>query len=142
VSYRDADALRKGLTFEMRDVNTDKSFDAEVVRINDAVDPLTQQVKIFASIRSEDAKSGIYLEGQIDAETFQNAVSIPVEAVVDDQYVYIVSDSIAELQPVNILHKNSEAAVVKGFDGAVQLITDKHNEAFAGSKVTVADMKK
>jgi len=142
VSYQDSDALRVGMKFEMSDVNTGKTYMADVVRINDAVDPLTQQVKIFASVKSPDAKSGIYLEGRIAAETFQNAISVPVEAIVDEQYVYMVRDSTAELQPVKILHKTSETAVIEGIGKPGRLITDKHNEAFAGTKVTVADMKK
>lgn len=141
VSYRDADALRIGLKFDMRDVNTGKTYTAEVIRINDAVDPLTQQIKIFAAVKSPEAKSGIYLEGRIAAETFQNAVSVPVEALVDEKYVFMVRDSIAELQPIRILHKTSETAVIGGIEKPGRLITDKHNEAFAGTKVTVADMK-
>lgn len=141
VSYRDADILKKGMTFDMRDVNTDRVYSAEIARVNDAVDPLTQQVKVYATVISDHAKSGIYAEGHITAETYENAVTVPVKALVADRFVYMVRDSAAALVPVEILHKTSEKAIVSGLNAPGYLITDRHNEAFEGTKVTPTDMK-
>ncbi len=141
VSYRDAEILKKGLSFAMRDVNTGREYTAEIARINDAVDPLTQQVKVYATVRSDRAKSGIYLEGRTPAETFDNAVTVPVRALVADRYVYMVRDSTAALVPVDILHKTSEIAVVSGVEAPGHLITDRHNEAFEGTKVNPTDIR-
>lgn len=141
VSYRDADILKKGLTFDMRDVNTGRLYTAKIARVNDAVDPLTQQVKVYATVTSDRAKSGIYLEGRTPAETFEDAVSVPVRALVADQYVYMVRDSTAVLVPIEILHKTSEIAVLAGIEAPGYLITDRHNEAFEGTKVNPTDIR-
>ncbi|HKL02027.1 MAG TPA: HlyD family efflux transporter periplasmic adaptor subunit, partial [Cryomorphaceae bacterium] len=59
ISYSDVEYVKPGTEFKAKDVNRGKTFNAEVVRVNDRVDPQTQQVKIFSRIRDEDARSGI-----------------------------------------------------------------------------------
>jgi multidrug efflux pump subunit AcrA (membrane-fusion protein) len=139
VSYQDIGALSIGSSFEMRDVNTGHSYTARVVRINDAVDPLTQQVKVYAEVISENARSGIYLEGEVAAQTFAEAVEIPAQALVDERAVFVVRDSTATLVPVEALYKTAEKAIVSGISQKEMLITSKHNEAFAGSKVSITN---
>ncbi len=140
VSYRDIAALGVGSSFEMRDVNTGDTYKARVVRINDAVDPLTQQVKVYAEVISESARSGIYLEGDLVAQTFAEAAEIPAQALVDERYIFVVRDSTARLIPVEVMHRSAEKAIIGGIEGAEKLITSKHNEAFAGSKVSITNI--
>ncbi len=140
VSYRDIGALQVGTRFEMRDVNTGKTYEAKVVRINEAVDPLTQQVKIYAEVNDVKARSGIYLEGNIAVEQYANAVQVPAQALVGERAVFVVRDSLAVLQAVQVLHKTAETATLSGFDAKVQVITSRHNEAFAGSKVAITNI--
>lgn len=140
VSYRDVGALEVGKTFALRDVNTGEAYEARVARINDAVDPLTQQVKVYAEVRSNQARSGIYLEGNVVAATFDSAAQIPLRALVDERAIFVVRDSVATLLPVEVRHKSAESAIITGLEGPEQLITSKHNEAFAGSKVNVTQI--
>jgi len=140
VSYMDAEFLEVGTEFEMRDVNTGNVYNAAVIRVNDQVDPSTQQVKIYASIKDPTAKSGIYLEGKIDAQKFKNAIQIPVSSLVNSNKVYTVKDSIAHLQDVTVQFKDNESAILTGLDGPTTLITGKHNESLNGLKVSEVNL--
>ncbi len=141
LSYLDAKALSVGTEFELDDVNTKATYKAKVVRVNDQVDPETQQVKIYAEINDQNAKSGIYLDGKVEAEKYQNAVRLPLSALVDDAGLYVVRDSMAVLTPVEVLYKDAETAIVKGMEKAENVITDTYNESLDGSKVTIVNIE-
>jgi multidrug efflux pump subunit AcrA (membrane-fusion protein) len=140
ISYLDAEFLAVGTEFEMKDVNTGNTYEAKVIRVNDRVDPSTQQVKIYASIKDPSAKSGIYLEGQIQAQNFENAVRIPVSSLVNGNNVFVVQDSIANLKQVNLEFKNNEIAILTGLDGKSKVIIGKHNESLNGLKVSEVNL--
>jgi RND family efflux transporter MFP subunit len=135
VSYTDVSYLSVGTEFSIQDINTGREYQAKVVRINDRVDPQTQQVKIYAAIEDESAKSGIYLEGLIPAGEIQDAIVIPLDALVGENKVYFVEDSIARLKEVSVAFKNGENAFISGIEDTVDVIVDKHNEALNGTKV-------
>jgi multidrug efflux pump subunit AcrA (membrane-fusion protein) len=139
VSYTDAMAIKPGIAFEMNDVNTGREFNARVLRINEAVDPTTQQVRIYAEVTHPEARSGMYLEGAIGVQQYDNAVEIPVQALVESAKVYVVRDTAATLLPVQVQFKNSSIAIITGIDQPELLITDRHTEAFQGSKVDIVN---
>ena len=140
VSYTDAAALQVGEVISMQDVNTGKTYNARVVRINDAVNIQTQQVVIFAEVNDPGAKSGIYLEGKAPVQTYKEAIDIPVKALVNEKSIYLIRDSAAVLIPVEVLYKDAERAIVTGIKNREKLINDSHNEAFAGSKVSIVNI--
>lgn len=140
VSYTEVDYMKVGTTFTMADINTGKEYQAKVVRINDSVDPQTQQVKVYAAITDPEAKSGIYLKGQIPAGEVAEAIAIPLEALVGEDQIYLIKDSIATLQKVEVAYKNGEQAIISGLKGSVDVVIDKHNEALNGSKVAPVNL--
>ncbi|MCA1763904.1 MAG: efflux RND transporter periplasmic adaptor subunit [Cryomorphaceae bacterium] len=140
ISYSDVQYLSPGTEFTARDVNAGREFKAIVVRVSDRVDPQTQQVKIFSRIASSDARSGIYLEGDIPAETFDDANEIPIDALVGNDGVFTISDSTATLQKVDVEYKNNEIAIVSGLPERAKIIVDKHNESLNGSTVSAVNL--
>jgi multidrug efflux pump subunit AcrA (membrane-fusion protein) len=140
VSYTDVAYMSVGTVFEMEDVNTGTEYQARVVRINDSVDPQTQQVKVYAAVNDPDAKSGIYLQGKIPAGEIPQAIELPLEALVGESQIYLVEDSVAKLNQVNVAYKNGEKAIISDISQPVNVIIDKHNESLNGSKVAPVDL--
>lgn len=140
ISYSDVQYLSQGTEFTVRDVNSGRSFNAEVVRINDRVDPETQQVKVFSRIRDDKARSGIYLEGAIPAETFESSIEIPIDALVGTDGVFTIEDSTAVLNKVDVKYKNNEIAIVSGLPEKAKVIVDDHNESLKGSGVSAVNL--
>lgn len=140
VSYTEVDYMKIGTTFTMEDINTGQEYSAKVVRINDAVDSQTQQVKVYAAISDPKAKSGIYLQGKIPAGQVSQAIAIPLEALVGEDKVFFVTDSIATLKRVEVAYTTGEEAVITGIKTSVNVVTDKHNEALNGAKVAPVNL--
>lgn len=140
VSYTDVKYMQVGTEFEMEDVKTGEKYEGKVVRINDSVDPETQQVKVYAAVNDPEARSGIYLKGSIPAGEVESAISIPLEALVTENKVYFIEDSIASLKEVEVFYKDGEHALIGGIEKSVNVIIDAHNESLNGSKVAPVNL--
>ncbi len=139
VAYRDVGSLSPGTFFALSDVNSGLEYEAKVLRINDAVDPLSQLVKVYAEVRDSRARSGIYLEGKVVAERYEDALRIPLSALVDERAIFVVHEDTARLMEVDILHKSAEYALVTAPNASQKVILDRHNPAFDGSAVRISN---
>lgn len=140
VSYNDLQFITPGKRLELKDVNTGDVYKGKVVRVNDKVNEETQQVQVYAEIVDRRARSGVFVRGQIPAGKYGNAARIPVEALVNESSVFLISDSTANLVSVETPYIGSETAIIQGLDGKSKIIIDEHNESLSGSKVTVVNL--
>lgn len=128
-------SLEIGMETEFELVGGNASFKGKLVRINQKVDPGTQLVKVYFSMFDKNLKPGMYLRTSVPVKKFSNAVELPLESIVEDAFVFTVSDSVARLSKVNILNKNTEKVIVSGLKNKDKVIIDRKNSAFEGSKV-------
>ena len=127
--------LKVGETFGFRQVNGEDRYFGDVVRINERVDPTTQTVRVYFDLAGATLRSGLYLEGEIEAEEVADAMRLPIQALVENTAVYIVEEGKARRFDVQVVSMEADTFIAKGLpDGAV-VITDKKNGAFEGSKV-------
>lgn len=114
-----------------------KEWNGQVKRISNQIDANTQNVKIFISATGQDLREGMYLKGEVDANSFEKALSLPRELLIDQKAVYIVQDSVLRLQEVQVLKITSDIAVVKGIENGAMLLNSKIASAFDGMKVRI-----
>ena len=119
-------------------VKRDQEYEGTIARINQQVDQQTQTVEIFIRVYGENLLSGMYLEGKIAANQYRNALKIPRESLLNDEMVYIVRDSTATLQKVEVLKATEDEAIVKGLPDGSTIIIEEQNAAFEGTKVAAA----
>ena len=135
MSFDQAVNLKKGDVVNFKEVSGSATFTGSVIRINEKVDPGTQLVKVYFQMSDASLKSGMYLEGAIPSGSFNNAVELPIEALVDDEFVFIIEDGKAVKTPVSVLNKTSKIVVISGLSDNQQVITDQKNSAFEGTLV-------
>ncbi|HKK40716.1 MAG TPA: HlyD family efflux transporter periplasmic adaptor subunit [Cryomorphaceae bacterium] len=141
VSYEDLQYVKPGKEFKLEDVNTGAMYRAKVSRINDKVDPETQQVQIYAEIRDDRAKSGVFVKGKVPAGTYTDAIRIPTDALVNENAVFVVGDSTANLMEIQTPYVGAETAIIKGIQEKTRIVIDQHNESLDGSVVTVVNLE-
>lgn len=136
MSFDQAANLNKGDVVSFKEVSGSSTFEGSVLRINEKVDPGTQLVKVYFRMANPNLKSGMYLEGALPSGKFENAVELPIEALVDNEFVFLIQEGKAIKTPVTILNKTSKQVVVAGLTDNQQVITDKKNSAFEGTLVS------
>jgi multidrug efflux pump subunit AcrA (membrane-fusion protein) len=138
-NYRNLQFLQKGQEITFYDVNHATPHPAKLIRINEKVDPATQLVKLYFTMKSEGLKSGLYMEADLVTNRFEEAALIPASAVLEEAekvFVYSIKSGKARKTRVELLDRGAEQVLVKGLASGMVIVIDKKNSAFEGSAVT------
>lgn len=81
VSAADISYLSEGQSIELSARNLDQKYTAKIDRFGKSIDPATQAVAVYLSVKGKDLKEGMYLEALVSTESFANAVEIPERLV-------------------------------------------------------------
>ncbi|MCA6074311.1 efflux RND transporter periplasmic adaptor subunit [Fulvivirga sedimenti] len=127
--------MKIGDEISFNEVNGAFSYVGKLVRINEKVDAETQLIKVYFSLKDPALKSGVYLEGNLTTGTFPSATVLPVSALVDGAYVFVVQDGKAVKTPVEVLSRGSNQFIAGGLPDGAEIIVDKKNGAFEGTSV-------
>lgn len=117
--------------------NNTFSWNGIITRINGKVDPTTQTVQVFIELKGDKLKEGMFLEAHIPGKEVINSFEVNRRLLVNESALYVVSDSILKLVPVEILHKTQNTAIVNGLSNEDQLITKMIPGAYEGMKVSI-----
>ncbi|MEM1134190.1 MAG: efflux RND transporter periplasmic adaptor subunit [Bacteroidota bacterium] len=135
ITYSQLDAVKPGMTINFADVKGTAKFEGKLTRINNKVDPATQLVNVYFVLNNMALKSGLYLKGDIETTTFENATVLPIQSLVDESYVLTVENGKAKKVQVKVLNQNAESFIVSGLSNGSKVIIDKKNSAFEGTAV-------
>ncbi len=135
VPYDQLNYLKKGMQIGFTDINTDNVYTGKLVRINEKVDPNTQLVKVYFQLNDTNLKSGLYLRGDVSTSLVQEAVKLPIQSLVENQFVFLVVNGKASKQPIKVISQDASVFIATGVPEGAEVIIDKKNSAFEGSTV-------
>jgi membrane fusion protein, multidrug efflux system len=118
---------------------TDKSeiYQGTVTRINSQIDRASQTIQLFVEVRSSDLNEGEYLEADINAQIVTDVFELNRSLIVDENYVFLVKDSLLVKQQVSIVHANENSLIVRGLKDSSELISVPVPGGYEGMKVAV-----
>jgi multidrug efflux pump subunit AcrA (membrane-fusion protein) len=137
VSLSDLKYIKPGNKVSLTSGDIEGEWSGRIKRVNNQVDPGTQTVKVFISVNGENLREGMYLRGDIEASSIDNAVRIPRDLLIGQEAVYLVRDSVLELMPVQVVKITAENAIVRGLPEGAPLLEELFPNAFDGMKVKV-----
>ncbi|MEM8765140.1 MAG: HlyD family efflux transporter periplasmic adaptor subunit, partial [Bacteroidota bacterium] len=130
-----AQQLKIGQNIELYNKSLNETFKAKVIRINNIVDPNTQNIPVFLKVSDEKLRSGMYLEGKVRYNTFENAVKIPATAINRDNTVHLLEEGVIRKETIEIMNSEVTEAVVSGLDDNTQLILNSFQNPVSGLKI-------
>ena len=113
-------------------------------RVDGVIDPVTRMINLIAVFKNDFIETdkpnlpiGLFVEAQIDGIILKDIFSIPVNAVSENNEVYIVNnDNELVLRQLSILKKYSDFVIVKdGLKAGERIVTSKLSTASNGIKV-------
>ncbi len=137
VPLSDLGFIGRGNHVELHSDDIEGSWTGSVTRINDQVDPGTQTVRVFVQVSGRDLKEGMYLKGEIEAQEIEEAVRLPREALVDQQAVYAVRDSVLELRQIDVLKVDPQYVILRGLKDGETILESPLPSAFDGMRVRI-----
>lgn len=108
---------------------------ARVARKNAKIEPSSQSVKIYMKVTGSNFRPGTYVEGNIRGNTFQNALRIHQDVLVRDNDIFVIRDSVAAMQQVQVLSQAGDSVTVTGIEPGTIIVDDFREPAFEGTKV-------
>lgn len=135
VSLGDLKYIKVGNQVDLTSDDIEGSWAGRIKRINDQVDAGTQTVKVFISVNGKNLREGMYLRGGVAGSSIEDAVKIPRELLVDQQLVYLVSDSTLELHRIEVVKITKDAAIVRGLPDGAPLLKELFPNAYDGMKI-------
>jgi hypothetical protein len=108
-----------------------------VVRINNLVDPSTQNIPVYFSLTGKNLRAGMYLESSMSVNTLEKVTTIPNSAMNRDESVLILAGSLIIRKDVRPLDFLSDSIVVKGLADDDLLILNQFEVPVVGSKVKI-----
>lgn len=132
---RDAADIAVGDKVKLTMKGSSKQFSGNIIRMSSNLDPANQRITLYARIEGESLKEGMYLEGTIEASQINNAIAINQNLVIDDEFVYVIQDTILVKKQVVIQDKFRENALVTGLSEGDLLLNQVIQGAYEGMLV-------
>ncbi|MEL7001387.1 MAG: efflux RND transporter periplasmic adaptor subunit [Bacteroidota bacterium] len=108
-----------------------------VLRINDLIDPKTQNIPIYFDIQGPNLKAGMYLEGSFTRDFFTNVFSIPSALLTRDEKVLLLEDNTIKGKAVELVEFMQDSILVRGLNNNDLLIANQFNVPVEGLKLSM-----
>jgi len=127
--------LKKGhqITFTSNDIAG--SWVGEVIRINNLVDPSTQNIPVYFRLKGKDLIAGMYLEGKIGSSSSEEVALIPSVALGRDERVLVFENNVITRKAVEPIDFLTDSVIVKGLSNNDLLILNQFDFPAEGVKV-------
>lgn len=124
--------------------NAQRTFNGEVLVVDNQVDPLIAAVRVKAQIPNEkyELLPGQFARVSLNANTLKGVIAIPSEAIVMNpkgRLVYIVDkDGKVTPKPITVSYEYLGTSVVNGLEPGQRIVVEGKQNLRAGSKVREA----
>ncbi len=135
INPSELDLISIGKKVSLTNNDKSKNWSGKVVRINKIIDPQSQSALAIVEVRGRDLREGMYLQAGISTIELSEVAKIPRNLLIDEKFVYLISDSLLlkkEIDPVHISDKN---VFVKGLTNGDWMIHKSVAGAYDGMKV-------
>jgi len=125
-----------------------ETFNGEVYAIDPQIDVKGRSIQIRATIPNSDSRlrPGLFARVELALERFDNAISVPEEAIVpqgNKQFVYRITDGKAELVPVKLgIRRNAMVQVLEGLSPGDVVVTAGQIKLRPGAPVNPVNLPK
>ncbi|MEM9674061.1 MAG: HlyD family efflux transporter periplasmic adaptor subunit, partial [Bacteroidota bacterium] len=113
------------------------TWTGEVVRINNIVDPQTQDIPVFFRLEGSSLKSGMYLEGSFATHRYEDVFVIPQEALSRDESVLVLKEDVIVRKPITPVEYLRDSIIVEGLTESDQIIMNEFGIPVEGTKVSM-----
>ncbi len=136
INMSDFAYVKPGQVVELSAEGLGLSWSGRVSRISNQIDQMTQSIPVYISVSGRGLRDGMYLSGALDGSPITQAAQIPRTALVDQDHVFILRDSIVRKAQLEVLKRVEESVYVRGLKPTDRVVIDGVQGLFDGQKAT------
>lgn len=120
-----AKTINIGSGVDLLDKSTGEKFTGRVTRKGGFVSANTQSIPVYISVNGQNkVYNGMYLTASFPVGEVKDVVEFPKRAMVDDQHIYIVKDSLLFIKQVGIVNEKNNQVFLKGLSNGELMVVD------------------
>jgi multidrug efflux pump subunit AcrA (membrane-fusion protein) len=135
ISENEINYLSIGNSVEVINENNNKTWTGRIARVSEHIDASSQTINVYVSISGKDLYDGMYLKGVIKGRKIENAFKIPRKAIVNNEFIHTVKDSLLGRKQINILLQGETDAYINGINEGETVVVETLVNTALGTKI-------
>ena len=135
INPKELELISVGKKVDLTNNDRTKSWVGKVSRINKVIDPQSQSAIAIVEVRGKELREGMFLQAGISTTNLNDVAEIDRSLLVDEKYIYLVSDSLLVRQEIVVLHTAYKTIFVSGIPSGAWVVQKSVAGAFGGMKV-------
>ena len=129
--------VKQGSTVDVTTEDESQKWKGRVIRIGDILNTNTQALDVFIQLTPSKDKiyEGMYLKAIMPGTKIGKGMEIPRNALVNENNVYTLQDSLLKIKPIEVHKLNNETAIISGLQEGAELITEPIIGAYEDMKI-------
>ena len=136
--------VKEGRTVEVTSEDGSQSWNGEVTRIADYVDPSSQSINVYVSVDAgpnSGLYDGLYMRAIIPGSRLESAMEIPRRVLVNEDEVFVVNKGVLQTRKVNVQKINQDQVLISpveanGLNQGDSLVIEFPSNAIENMRVT------
>jgi len=124
-----------GQSVKLYSEELERNYTGTVTRVSKQIDQNTQSIPLYISVYGKGLRDGMYLKGNLNAGGINSAIAIPRSAMVDQNSIYTLQDSIVKKKIIEVIGRDENFVFARGIEEDDEVITSGTNTLFDGQKV-------
>jgi multidrug efflux pump subunit AcrA (membrane-fusion protein) len=137
-----ASLLEVGETVELNNLERTKKYSGIVSRVNGSINSATQTIAVYIEIKNSSLKEGMYLEANLNAKKEKNAIEVNRGLLLDENKIFIVTDSVLDMINVRPVYFSNTKVVLKDIPDGTIILSSPFPGAFVGMMVKPLQVQK
>ena len=137
-----ASLLEVGETVELNNLERTRKYSGIVSRVNGSINSATQTIDVYIEIKNSNLKEGMYLEANLNAKKEKNAIEINRGLLLDENKIFIVTDSVLDMIDVRPVYFSDTKVVLKEIPDGTIILSSPFPGAYVGMMVKPLQVQK
>ncbi|NRA51904.1 MAG: efflux RND transporter periplasmic adaptor subunit [Phaeodactylibacter sp.] len=108
-----------------------------VIRINNQIDPATQNIPVYFKLYGNKLRSGMYLEGKLTIQNLESVSLIPNEALGRDESVLVLEENVITRKSIEPVAFLTDSIIIRGLRNDDLVILNQFDIPAEGIKVAL-----
>lgn len=134
INAKDFDLIRVGQTVKLIAEDLGKTYNGTINRISTQIDQTTQSIPIYISVSGRGLRDGMYLKGELSGNKIKDVITLPREALVSQNQIYIVKDSMIMSKEIEVVLRNEKGVFARGISPNDEVIVSGLNSLSPGKR--------
>jgi RND family efflux transporter MFP subunit len=139
VKVADLQNIKIGQTAKLKSIDLGNTWSATVSRIGNLIDPATQYIPVYLTIKGSGLKEGLYLSGSINGNPITGVDEIPTKWMPDQSSVWVVEENKVTKRNVKVVKKFDDMVYITDLPQDTKIVAGSITGLYEGLEIKIVN---